>query len=70
MSLKDTVVILLAIWPVMGVAVLALVGRLNRGSGEAVLPPANGVSEVLTRMYLWPIVLWRIRLGRRQMKDE
>ncbi|KPK10117.1 MAG: hypothetical protein AMJ68_10220 [Acidithiobacillales bacterium SG8_45] len=58
------IVILIAIWPIAGLALLAIIGS-RRAAGEGSLAPADGVTEVLARMYLWPIVLWRIRIARR-----
>lgn len=55
--------ILIAVWPIVGLAILGVVGG-RPAAGEGALPPAHGVTEVLARMYLWPIVLWRIRIAR------
>jgi hypothetical protein len=50
--------ILLAVWPVLGVVVLHL---YSRRAGGRTLPPASSGSDVLARMYLWPVVCWRLR---------
>lgn len=56
------VFLVVALWPVVGLALLHMDGKHQKNSG--VLPAATSVGEILARMYLWPIVLRRIRLGR------
>jgi hypothetical protein len=57
-------ILLFAAWPVVGLAILAVVSRRSPAGKPGTLLPAQGLTEVLARMYLWPIVLWRIRIAR------
>lgn len=56
--------LLVALWPVLGLIVLHLVGRIGANKGKGVLPPPVNFSEILSRMYLWPIVWWRVQRTR------
>lgn len=56
-------VTLIALWPVVGLLILGAVGD-RRAARKGTLPPVRGVTDVLARMYLWPIVLWRIKIER------
>lgn len=62
--------LLIAIWPLLGLAILALINRQLAGAGRPLLPPAVHPGEILARMYLWPLVcmrLWRaLSAARRQ----
>jgi hypothetical protein len=61
-----TLFLIIAVWPVVGLAILTAIGRVGpRARRGGVLPPATSGAEVLARMYLWPLVLLRIYLGRR-----
>jgi len=50
-----------AVWPVIGLLFLSYVNVRRRVRGKPGLPPATRPGEILARMYLWPIVYWRIR---------
>ncbi len=51
---------MIALWPAAGLSVLALIKYFMSRRGAPVLPAATGGSDVLLRMYLWPLVCWRI----------
>jgi len=55
---------MVAVWPVAGLVILASVAGDSASQRQGALPPAQGIGDVLTRMYLWPVVLWRIRIAR------
>lgn len=64
--MRIAIFLVIALWPAVGLIILAAVGRvgpLSRKGG--VLPPATSGAEVLARMYLWPLVLLRICRARR-----
>ena len=65
MKLEITLFFLFAIWPGLGLVLISLANQVIRKKRGVVLAPANSLAEVLARMYLWPIVLWRIRLAQR-----
>jgi len=51
--------VVFAAWPVVGMAVLAVVDRwLYRFRGVK-LTSADRPGEILLRMYLWPVVCWK-----------
>jgi len=52
--------LIIAIWPVVGLIILALVNRQLGKGGKPQLPSAVNPGEILARMYLWPIVCWRL----------
>jgi hypothetical protein len=68
MKLELTILLVVAVWPVIGQLALALMARVTQARGKGGLQPAEGVAEVLARMYLWPIVLWRVRLALREQQ--
>ena len=70
MNLEIALFFLFAIWPVLGLLLISLASRSTGKKQKAVVAPANGLTEVLARMYLWPIVLWRIRLAQRDQGDS
>lgn len=51
----------LAVWPVLGAGVLGMTGWWLRRQSLPTLPSVSGPVEALQRMYLWPLVLWRLR---------
>ena len=52
--------LIIAVWPVVGLVVLSLVNGLLSRRGKPQLPAAVNPGEILARMYLWPIVCWRL----------
>lgn len=63
------VLIVIALWPVAGLMVLFVVNRRLKRTRRVTLPEADRPGEILERMYLWPIVCWRIwRSLRREME--
>jgi hypothetical protein len=58
--LADLLLILFALWPVAGWLVISLVNRHYRRRGRpGPVPPTAEGGEILMRMYLWPVVLYR-----------
>ena len=51
----------IAVWPLLGLLVLALFNRHLARAGKPRLAAATHPGEILARMYLWPIVCWRMR---------
>jgi hypothetical protein len=62
--LEVALILVVAVWPVVGLVLLAIIGSRSASGKAGVLAPAHDLAEVLVRMYLWPIVLWRIRIAR------
>lgn len=52
--------LLFAIWPMIGMALIRLVNQrmAKQGRPDAVRP-ARSLAQVLSRMYLWPILIHR-----------
>jgi hypothetical protein len=58
--------ILFALWPVAGWLVISLVNRYHRQRDRSEpIPPTGEGGEILLRMYLWPVVLYRYLRGQR-----
>jgi len=56
----------LAVWPLLGMAALWQMNRVLQNMGHPQLAAAEGGGEVLARMYLWPLVLWRVLRSARK----
>lgn len=52
--------LIIAVWPFVGLVVLSLINRRLTRDGKPHLPSAINPGEILARMYLWPIVCWRV----------
>jgi hypothetical protein len=53
-------IVVFAVWPVAGLLLLGLCDRWLAARYRTGLPLADRPGEVLARMYLWPIVCWKI----------
>jgi len=64
--------LIIAIWPFVGLAILSLINRQLSRDGKPQLPTAVNPGEILARMYLWPIVCWRVwrALSRSEQPPE
>jgi hypothetical protein len=68
--LTDLLLLLFALWPVIGVLVLSYASRALRARSKGTpLGPASSLTEVLMRMYLWPCLLARMLHGPRAHTD-
>ena len=58
--MTELLFILFALWPVLGWIAISLVNAYFRRQGSPPPIPATGEGgEILMRMYLWPVVLYR-----------
>lgn len=64
------VLVVIALWPVAGLMVLSIVNWRLRKTSQAVLPVADRPGEILGRMYLWPIICWRVWSTLHQEPDK
>ena len=64
--MERLIIVLVIVWPILGLTVLYVVGRIGANKGRGVLPPPENFAETLARMYLWPLVWWRVRRTRDQ----
>ncbi|MCP5135804.1 MAG: hypothetical protein H6981_03240 [Gammaproteobacteria bacterium] len=61
---------LFLIWPLLGQYAIRRFDRRRENRGKpAIIPPADTPTEILARMYLWPIVLHRYRRAARQFDN-
>jgi hypothetical protein len=70
LTIELLIFLLVAVWPFLGLTVLHMVGRVGASKGKGILPPPGNFSETLTRMYLWPMVWWRVQRTRKQKDDS
>lgn len=66
--LLAALVALFLIWPLLGQYALHRFDRHREHNGKpAIIPPADTPTEILARMYLWPVVLYRYRRAAHQL---
>lgn len=59
-GMELALLIVFAVWPLVGVTVLRSVNAFRRKGGRpAPIPPAVSGTDVLAHMYLWPVVLYK-----------
>lgn len=69
-TIELVIFLLVAVWPFLGLAVHYLVGRIGVNKGKGILTPPENFSETLLRMYLWPMVWWRVQRTRKRKEDN
>ncbi|MCP5141923.1 MAG: hypothetical protein H6980_06190 [Gammaproteobacteria bacterium] len=69
--LLAVLVLLFLLWPLLGQYALARFDKRREKSGKAaIIPTADTPGEILARMYLWPVVLYRYRRAARALDQS
>ncbi len=56
------------LWPVMGNVAIGLFNRSRRNAGKpGEIGESQAPTEILARMYLWPLVLYKARKAAREL---